>query len=262
MDSHAARITLYPAIEPNAQGWLDLDGRHEMYWEESGSRDGVPVVFVHGGPGAGSAPVHRRFFDPRFYRIIVYDQRGAGRSRPYAEIAENTTEHLIEDLERLRRHLGVERWLVFGGSWGATLALAYGQTYAERCLGFVLRGVFLGRRDELDWFLHGMQRLFPEAKRHFAEQIPPAERHDLLSAYHKRLTDPDPQIHLPAAAAWCRYESACSRLVPNAADLRGGPIDGGRADLSIVPDAGHSALEPGILAGLVQATEHMKAELV
>jgi len=227
MDSHAARITLYPAIEPNAQGWLDLDGRHEMYWEESGSRDGVPVVFVHGGPGAGSAPVHRRFFDPRFYRIIVYDQRGAGRSRPYAEIAENTTEHLIEDLERLRRHLGVERWLVFGGSWGATLALAYGQTYAERCLGFVLRGVFLGRRDELDWFLHGMQRLFPEAKRHFAEQVPPAERHDLLSAYHKRLTDPDPQIHLPAAAAWCRYESACSRLVPNAADLRGGPIDGG-----------------------------------
>ena len=165
MDAISERIDLFPRIEPFEQGELELDATHSMYWEQSGNPDGAPVVFVHGGPGAGAGPAHRRFFDPRHYRIIVYDQRGAGRSRPYAEVGDNTTAHLIADLERLRRHLGLDRWLVFGGSWGSLLSLAYGIEYPERCQGFVLRGVFLGRDSELDWFLHGMKAVFPEAWR-------------------------------------------------------------------------------------------------
>jgi len=175
----------------------------------------VPVVFLHGGPGAGTAPAYRRFFDPTHYRIILIDQRGSGRSTPEAELAENTTNHLIEDLEALRTHLKVERWVVFGGSWGSTLALAYGQAHPDRCIGFVLRGVFLFSDPEVDWFLHGMGRFFPEAWRAFSNHIPADERHDLLGAYHRRLTDLDPGTHKPAAAAWCGYENACSRLIPS-----------------------------------------------
>jgi proline iminopeptidase len=278
----------------------------------------MAAVFLHGGPGAGSAPAHRRFFDPRHYRIVLFDQRGAGRSTPPAGIEANTTWLLVDDMEALRRHLGIERWLVFGGSWGATLALAYGIRHPERCAGFVLRGVFLGRDEEVDWFLHGMGRVFPEAGRAFTEFLPAAERSDLLAAYHARLTDPDPARHRPAARVWATYETACSTLLPPPADgaalalndaaalslarlsahyfrhrlflaesplldnlaaIRRLPcvIVQGRYDmvcpiataetlhrawpgseLVVVPDAGHSAFEPGVRAALVAATERMK----
>jgi len=171
------------------------------------------VVFLHGGPGAGSAPVYRRFFDPHHYRVILLDQRGSGKSTPTADLTNNTTSHLISDLEVLRRHLEVERWIVFGGSWGSTLALAYGQSYPDRCIGFILRGIFLFTSDEVRWFLYGMQRIFPEAWRLFSDYIPHEERKDLLRAYYKRLCDPDPNVHKSAAASWCSYENSCSRLL-------------------------------------------------
>jgi proline iminopeptidase len=208
---------LYPPLEPRRTGRLALDAVHTMYWEESGNARGVPVVFLHGGPGGGSAPDHRRFYDPHHYRIIVYDQRGAGQSTPLGELIDNTTPHLIADLETLRVHLGVERWLVFGGSWGSTLALAYAQAHPERVLGLVLRGIFLCRPLEIDWFLYQMRFIFPEAWRAFAELLPEHERGDLLKAYHRRLVDPNPGIHMPAAHAWSRYEGACSTLLPDPA---------------------------------------------
>ncbi|HSE01828.1 MAG TPA: prolyl aminopeptidase [Burkholderiales bacterium] len=209
------RAELYPEIEPYSRGNLRLDSVHTMYWEQSGNPDGAPVLFLHGGPGAGASPAHRRFFDPAHYRIVIFDQRGAGRSTPLGELRENTTPHLVADIERLRGHLGIERWLVFGGSWGSTLALAYGEAHPERCAGFILRGVFLCRRSEIDWFLYGLRALFPEAWRTFAEVIPAPERGDLLAAYYKRLADPDPAVHMPAARAWSTYEGLCSTLLPN-----------------------------------------------
>ena len=215
--SPGLRTELYPTLEPYSAGMLALDALHTMYWEQSGNPAGVPVVFLHGGPGAGSAPNHRRFFDPSRYRIVIYDQRGAGRSTPLGELRDNTTPHLIADIEQLRRHLGIERWLVFGGSWGSTLALAYGEAHPERCLGFVLRGIFLCRRSEIDWFLYGLKNLFPEAWHAFANVVAPAERGDLLAGYYRRLTHPDPAIHMPAARAWGVYEGSCSTLLPNAA---------------------------------------------
>ena len=217
-DSAAGRgIPLFPDIEPYANGWLVVDGLHELYWETCGNPRGVPVVFLHGGPGGGCLPHHRRFFDPRFWRIVLFDQRGAGRSTPPAELRDNTTAHLVADLERLRRHLGVERWLIFGGSWGSTLALAYAEAHPDRCLGLVLRGIFLARPAELDWFMHGMRQFFPEAWRDFAGFLPEGERGDLLAGYYRRLTDPDPARHMPAAHAWDRYEGACSTLLPREA---------------------------------------------
>jgi len=206
---------LFPPIVPAAHGKLQLDALHSLYWEECGRADGIPVVFLHGGPGAGSSPKHRRFFDPDAYRIIVYDQRGAGRSQPLGELHDNSTPHLVADLETLRRHLNIERWLVFGGSWGSTLALAYAQSFPECCLGLVLRGVFLCRRSEIDWFMYGMRTIFPEVWEHFAGYLPADERHDLLRGYYRRLTDPDPAVHMPAARAWSRYEGACSTLLPD-----------------------------------------------
>ncbi len=292
-----------------------------MYWEEAGNPDGLPVLFLHGGPGAGCTPAYRRFFDPAAYRILLFDQRGAGRSTPSAETRDNSTQHLIRDIEALRRALGVDCWLVFGGSWGSTLALAYGEAHPERCLGFILRGVFLGRSREVDWFLHGMGRFFPEARRDFLAPIPEAERGPgLLAAYRRRLMDPDPRVHLPAARAWSRYESACSALRPGPVDIaaatgdraalalarleahyfanrlflrdnqlldeldriRGLPatIVQGRydvvcpiatadelarawpgADYVVAPEAGHSAMEYGVRAALVAATERMKYRL-
>ena len=320
MDVNQSSFDLFPRIEPYDHGMLDLDGRHRMYWEQSGNPDGLPVVFLHGGPGAGANAAHRRFFDPSHYRIVVYDQRGAGRSRPYGLIDDNTTDHLIDDLEQLRRHLGIERWLVFGGSWGSTLALVYGIRHPESCVGFILRGIFLGRMREVDWFLHGMRMVFPEAWRRFTGFLPAAERGDLLEAYHARLMDPDPAVHLPAAEQWSGYESACSNLM---VDARGVKVAGsgagalslarieahffrngvfidddyilanverlrrhpaaivqGRydmvcpivtadelarawpeADYTVVPDAGHSAMEPGIRSALVGATEDMKRRI-
>ena len=317
-DSVPLRSELYPDIEPYASGLLDLDGLHQMYWEECGNPRGVPIVFVHGGPGAGSAPAHRRFFDPARYRIVVYDQRGAGRSRPLGELRHNTTPLLISDLERLRRHLRIDRWVVFGGSWGSTLAIAYAVEHPEPCAGLILRGIFLCRKSEIEWFVYGVRNLFPEAWATFAAHVPKSERGDLLAAYYRRLTDPDPAVHMPAARAWSIYEGSCSTLLPSpetvayfASDVVAlglarieahyfmheiflpanslldrikrirhvpGVIVQGRydavcpivtadelhrawpeAEYVIVPDAGHSAWEPGISAELVKATERFKA---
>lgn len=315
--SSSLRGELYPEIEPYESGMLELDALHRMYWEECGNPRGAPVLFLHGGPGAGSAPAHRRFFDPAHYRIVIYDQRGAGRSRPLGELQQNTTPLLVADIERLRRHLGVERWVVFGGSWGSTLALAYATEHPARCAALVLRGIFLCRASEIAWFLYGLRNLFPEVWAEFAAVIPANERGDLLSAYYQRLTDPDPAIHMPAARAWSIYEGSCSTLLPSpetvayfASDavalglarieahyfkhgifmpenvlldrvsrIRRVPavIVQGRydavcpivtaddlhrawpeAEYVIVPDAGHSAWEPGICTELVRATERLK----
>jgi proline iminopeptidase len=205
---------LFPEIDPYAAGRLAVDRRHTLYWETCGYARGVPVVFLHGGPGGGCLPHHRRYFDPAFWRIVLFDQRGAGRSTPLADITDNTTQHLVSDLERLRKHLGIGKWLLFGGSWGSTLALAYAEAHPQHCLGLVLRGVFLARPSELDWFMHGMRTIFPEDWQAFSEFLPAAERDDLLGSYYLRLTHPDPAVHLPAAQAWDRYEGACSTLLP------------------------------------------------
>ena len=206
---------LHPPIAPYASGMLETAGLHRIYWETSGNPDGIPVLFVHGGPGSGTSPNQRRFFDPARYRIVLFDQRGSGRSTPHGELADNTTPHLIADMEALRRELGIARWLVFGGSWGSTLALAYAEAHPGRCLGLVLRGIFLCRPSEIDWFLYGIRAFFPEAQRQLAEFIPENERHDLLAAYHRRLVDPDPAVHQPAAHRWATFEASCSTLLPN-----------------------------------------------
>ena len=206
---------LYPEIEPFRVGELPLDDLHRMYFEESGNPAGAPVVFLHGGPGAGANASHRRFFDPKHYRIVIFDQRGSGRSAPLGETRNNTTPLLVEDIERLRRHLGLDSWFVFGGSWGSTLALAYAEFHPDRVRGLALRGIFLCRKSEIQWFLYGLQELAPEAWRAFSSFIPEAERRDLLGAYHKRLMNPDPTIHMPAARAWSVYEGSCSTLLPS-----------------------------------------------
>lgn len=213
MDTTLRQTDLFPKIEPYDRGMLDVGDGHRIYFEQSGNPNGVPVVFLHGGPGAGSNPAHRRFFDPNHYRIVVFDQRGAGRSRPFASVDANTTDHLVADIEKLRAHLGVQQWLVFGGSWGSTLSLVYAIRHPSSCLGLILRGIFLGSKAELDWFLYGMRMVFPEAWRRFAEYIPENERGDLLRAYHTRLVDEDPDVHMPAAAHWAGYETACSNLL-------------------------------------------------
>jgi len=205
---------LYPDCTPRVSGMLKLDARHAMHWEECGNATGVPLLFIHGGPGGGSLPHHRRFYDPTFWRIVLYDQRGAGRSTPTAELTDNTTAHLIDDIERLREHLRIDRWLLFGGSWGSTLALLYAEAHPDRVLGLVLRGVFLATKGEIDWFLHGMSRIFPEAWRAFTGFLPAEERPDVLGNYYRRLTSRDAQVNAAAAHAWDTYESACSTLLP------------------------------------------------
>ena len=205
---------LYPPLDPCRKGFLDVGDGHRMYWEESGNPLGRPLLFVHGGPGAGTQAIFRRFFDPERWRIILFDQRGCGLSIPTASIAANTTAHLIADMEMLRRHLGVQAWHLFGGSWGSTLALAYGQAHPDRVLGFILRGVFLFRPSEIAWFLFGMGQFFPDAWQRFSHFLPEDERPDLLAAYSRRLNHPDPAIHLPAAHAWSAYEESCARLIP------------------------------------------------
>jgi proline iminopeptidase len=237
MDASAPQYQIFPEIQPHDSGMLDLDGHHKMYWEVSGNPDGIPVAFLHGGPGAGASPMHRRFFDPKHYRIIVFDQRGSGRSRPFADISDNTTAHLLEDMERLREYLNVDSWLLFGGSWGSSLALAYGITHPERVRGFILRGIFLCRREELDWFLGGVAKVFPENWRAFRDFLPAEERSAILTNYHVRLTDPDPAIHGPAARAWTRFEAACSTLLPNPSTVAG--LESGRGALALARIESH-----------------------
>lgn len=211
---------LFPEIEPFDKGFLQLSALHRMYYEQCGNARGVPVVFLHGGPGAGANATHRRFFDPAFYRIIIFDQRGSGRSQPLGETRDNTTPHLIADMELLRAHLGVDRWFVFGGSWGSTLALAYAEHHPDRVRGLALRGIFLCRKSEIQWFLYGLREFAPEAWRAFSGHIPEAERGDLLAAYWQRLMDPNPAVHLPAARAWSVYEGSCSTLLPSPETVR------------------------------------------
>ena len=208
-------LELFPPISPYSTGFLEVDDIHSLYWEQSGNPDGVPILLLHGGPGAGSTPAHRRFFDPDFYRIIIFDQRGAGRSAPLGCLEDNTLENLIQDIEALRKRMGVERWHLFGGSWGSTLALAYAQTHPERCIILIMRGIFLMEQAEVDWFLYGMKMIFPEAWEQFAAVIPEDRQDDLLSAYHELLTSPDDKKRMEAAIAWSLYETACSSLYPN-----------------------------------------------
>ncbi len=311
------RGDLFPEIGPFETGYLPLTDGHVMYWEQVGHPRGRPALFLHGGPGAGAGAVHRRFFDPQFWRVAIFDQRGAGRSRPLGDLHANTTAHLVADIEALRIHLGLERWLLFGGSWGSTLALAYAQAHPDRVIGLVLRGVFLGRPAEVDWFLHGMARVFPDAHAAFLSHLPEAERGDVLGAYLARLTHPDPLVHQPAARAWSVYEGSCSTLLPSPDTVasfaqdrtalglarieahyfaqrlflpEGGllghmhriahlpaEIVQGRYDmvcpatsafelaaawpqarLTVIPDAGHSALEPGVRRALVAAVERFR----
>lgn len=235
---------LYPEIKPNRQGMLDVGDGHTLYWEESGNSDGAPVVFLHGGPGGGVSPIHRRFFDPAFYRIILFDQRGAGQSTPTASIENNTTPILIEDIEKLRHHLGVERWLVVGGSWGSTLSLAYGEAHPEQCAGFILRGVFLFTQTEIDWFFSGMGAFFPEAAREFYSLLPKERHKDALCAYFDLLTNPDPVIHMEAALRWYRYESACSYLHP----MQGDQLNPGGSALPLARIEAHYMRNQGFLA--------------
>jgi proline iminopeptidase len=214
------RRTLYPPIEPYRRSWLQVSDLHEIYYEESGREDGIPAVFLHGGPGTGSDERARQFFDPTRYRIVVFDQRGAGRSRPHASLTDNTTWHLVQDLETLRKHLGIECWLVFGGSWGSLLALAYAESNPERTSALVLRGVFLGRDHEIRWFNQfGASEIFPEHWKVYLEAISPTERIDLVSAYYRRLTSPDPLIVQSAALAWSYWEAATSFLALNPAHI-------------------------------------------
>ncbi len=207
---------MYPPIQPYHSEYLKVSSGHELYLEESGNRQGLPVVFLHGGPGIGCAPVHRQFFDPEKYRIILFDQRGAGKSRPHAKLENNTTQDLIDDMERIRQHLGVDRWVVFGGSWGSTLGLAYAQAHADRVLGLILRGIFLCRREDVRWFYQeGTSRLFPDFWQDYLSPIPEAERGDMIAAYHKRLTGTDEVARMKAAEAWSVWEGRTSTLIPD-----------------------------------------------
>ena len=259
------RGDLFPDIAPFETGLLPLGDGHVMYWEQVGNPRGQPVLFLHGGPGAGAGAVHRRFFDPTHWRLIIFDQRGAGRSRPLGELRANTTPHLVQDIETLRNFLGIEKWLLFGGSWGSTLALAYAQAHPQRVTGCVLRGVFLGRDEEVEWFLYGLRRIFPDAWAAFAEHIPPAERHDLLTAYLTRLTDPEPAVHLMAARAWSHYEGSCSTLLPSPETVASFAQD--RTALGLARIEAHYFahklfLPEGGLLGGMDRIGHIQAEIV
>jgi proline iminopeptidase len=212
----APRRSFYPEIEPYRTDRLRVSEVHELYFEESGNPKGKPVLFVHGGPGFGCEPKQRRFFDPQAYRIVLFDQRGCGKSTPHASLVDNTTWHLVDDIEALRTHLGIEAWQVFGGSWGSTLALAYAQAHPSRVTALVLRGIFLLRKQEIDWFYQrGASALFPDAWEKYLEAIPEAEHGDLLRAYHRRLTGDDAAERQRAARAWSVWEGSTSCLLPN-----------------------------------------------
>ena len=320
MDINPESYTLYPDIESYTNGFIDLDGHHQMYWEISGNPEGLPVVFLHGGPGAGASPLHRRFFDPNYYKIIIFDQRGSGRSIPFADITANTTQHLVSDMESLRQYLKIDKWLVFGGSWGSSLALCYGIEYPDRVLGFILRGLFLCSRHELDWFLDGIKTVFPKEWEDFRNFLPNNEREEILNSYFARLINTDTDIHGPAACAWTNFEAACSTLLPKVyrklepnsrqrflalarieahyfknrfflsdnyfyknldkiiripATVVQGRYDmvcpmvtaydlverWPKAKLIVIPDAGHSAMDPSLKSGLIATTEYFKENL-
>jgi proline iminopeptidase len=313
-------LDLFPPIAPYSTGFMAVDEPHELYWEQCGNPDGVPVVYLHGGPGAGCADSYRQFFDPDYYRIILFDQRGAGRSTPHCCLTDNTTEALVRDIEQLREHLSIDKWHVFGGSWGATLALSYAAEHPGRILSMVLRGIFLMEKQGIDWLLYDNKNVFPEAWEQFVSLIPEEERGDLLEAYYKRLTGDDDKVKLEAAISWNLYESSCASLIPNyeivttdeqkAHALAISTIEchyfrnnliqpensllnkvdrfrhipsiivQGRydmvcpilsahqlhnvwpeADYIVVPDGGHSALDPAIRSRLVEATETVKTLL-
>ncbi|MGB0935281.1 MAG: prolyl aminopeptidase [Alphaproteobacteria bacterium] len=205
---------LFPEIEPYNTGFIELDDIHTMYFEESGNPDGIPVVIFHGGPGAGNKPQNRQIFNPSIYRIILFDQRGALRSTPLGELKNNTTDHLVADIETLREHLGIEKWLLFGSSWGSTLAMLYGIKHPDRCYGFILHGIFLGRQRDIQWGGNGVRAFHPEAWNAMMDFLPEEERDDHTSAYHKRITSPDPAIHLPAAAAYLQFQFAIYTYIP------------------------------------------------
>lgn len=318
MDSYHIRQTraLYPPLSPHESGWLNVGDGHEIYWEVSGNRQGKPAIFLHGGPGGSCQPDHRRLFDPSVYRIVLFDQRGAGRSRPKGELDHNSTPKLVGDIEKLRERLNVSDWLLVGGSWGATLALAYAQAHTAHVRGIVLRGVFTARQREVDWlYRFGASSLFPDSWERFVAPIPKDEREDLVAAYHRRLTSPDADVRREAAKTWCGWESELLTLLPRSGRYIGpsegdmalarieahyfvnqsfmeegqllarmkrlahipGVIVQGRYDvvtppvtayevakawpaakLHIVPDAGHATSEPGILAGLLEATDSLR----
>ncbi|PIP80350.1 MAG: prolyl aminopeptidase [Gammaproteobacteria bacterium CG22_combo_CG10-13_8_21_14_all_40_8] len=204
---------LYPEIKPFDQQWLKVDSLHELYLEQSGSPHGIPVVVLHGGPGGGCDPVHRRYFDPNKYRIILFDQRGAGQSRPHAELTNNTTQDLIDDLEAIRCHLDIEQWMLFGGSWGSTLALVYAQAHQKRVSALLLRGIFLGRQKDLDWlYQEGASEIYPDYWEDFIEPIPENERHDMVGAYYKLLTGDDEIARMAAAKSWSLWEGRIATL--------------------------------------------------
>lgn len=204
----------FPAIEPFRKGELAVSAIHTLYYEQVGNPQGIPILFLHGGPGGGISPDHRRYFDPHVYHIILFDQRGSGKSRPVAELRENTTWDLVSDIEILRQHVGVDQWQVFGGSWGSTLALAYAITHPKKVKALILRGIFLCRPSEIQWFYqHGTSELFPDRWEKYLQIIPENERHDLVTAYYKRLTHEDFEVRLQAAKAWSQWEAATSRLI-------------------------------------------------
>lgn len=207
---------LFPEIRPNREFCLQTDPPHEIYVEECGNDTGLPVVFLHGGPGGGCEPVHRRFFDPEIYRIVLLDQRGCGRSRPHAELEGNDSPSLVSDLERVREELEIEQWVLFGGSWGSTLALLYAERFPDRVLGLVLRGIFLGRRQDIRWFYQsGANMIFPDYWAEFEGMIPEHERADMVAAYYRRLTGDDEIARMAAAKAWAAWEGRCATLYPN-----------------------------------------------
>ncbi|MDP3293233.1 MAG: prolyl aminopeptidase [Nevskia sp.] len=206
----------YPPIEPYRTHRLKVSELHEIHIEESGNPQGKAVVFVHGGPGGGCEAWHRQFFDPKRYRIVLFDQRGCGRSTPYAELRENSTWDLVADMETIREHLSIDAWVVFGGSWGSTLALAYGETHPQRTLGLILRGIFLIRDEEIRWFYQeGCNWIYPDAWEHYIAPIPVSERGDLVAAYHRRLTSENPEVRRDAARSWSIWEGATSKLIPS-----------------------------------------------
>jgi proline iminopeptidase len=210
---HKSADFFFPPLAPYNEGYLEVSAEHHLWYAEYGNRHGVPVIFIHGGPGGGTGANDMRFLDPAFYRIILLDQRGAGRSRPSAEVKNNTTEYLVSDLENLRNHLSIEQWLLFGGSWGSALALIYGETHPDRVLGFILRGIFLGTKAEYLKLWYGMGDIYPEAFAKYYRFIPAEERLDLISAYYRRLVDADPQVYMSAARSFCEYDFTCATLL-------------------------------------------------